>query len=348
MAEEPIRVLLVDDSKLALAVLSNGLSKAPDIKVVGTAANGFEALSLIPKVRPDIICTDYFMPQMDGLELTKKIMANNPMPILVISGILEPKSSQEVFRLLRAGALDCIKKPSGENNVEMDALLEKIRILSKIFFLKKARKIGSTPKFVQDSIKAGEHNFVIIGASTGGPNVLVEILSALPATFPAPIVCIQHISHGFLDPFVEWLRCNCKMQVELLKSEGYLKPGIIYLPKEDMHFEMISPTLGGLSSKVPFHGHRPSVTVGMESVARQLGKNAVGILLTGMGVDGADGMVALTKRGALTIAQNEETCTVYGMPKEAIDLGGAQLILSPQEIKNLLLRIFSSVTAKRV
>lgn len=344
---EPIRVLLVDDSKIALTFLSNGLSKAVDIKVVGTAENGYEALSLIPSVRPDIICTDYFMPKMDGLELTKKIMSTNPMPILVISSRLDPKGSQEVFRLLEAGALDCIRKPGGENPKELEFFLEKIRILSKIFFLRSLRKMGSTPKIIQDSIKAGMYSFVIIGASTGGPNVLVQILSTLPADFPAPVVCIQHISHGFLDPFVEWIRSRCKMQVQLLRAETTLKPGVIYLPKEGMHFEMLSPTVGTVSSKVPFNGHRPSVTVGMESVAKHVGKNAVGVLLTGMGADGALGMVAMAQHGALTIAQNEESCVVFGMPKEAIALGGAKLVLNPEEVKNLLLRLFPQSLSKK-
>lgn len=346
MIKTPIRVLLVDDSKLALTVIAKGLSKSPDIQVVGMASNGFEALSLIPRVRPDIICTDYFMPQMDGLELTKKVMANSPMPILVMSGRLETKGSQEVFNLMEAGALDCVKKPqAAENDPLMAELLEKIRILSKIFFLRGAKKQGSTPSFVVDAIKPGKHHFVIIGASTGGPNVLVDILSALPANFPVPIVCIQHISHGFLEPFIEWLKGRCKMKIELLRGEKYLQPGVIYLPKEDMHFEMKSQTLGGLSSKVPFHSHRPSITVGMKSVAEYLKSNAIGILLTGMGADGAEGMVALTQKGALTIAQNEETCAVFGMPKEAIALGGANLILGPNEIKSLLLRLFNLTPA---
>lgn len=347
MVLAPIKVLLVDDSQLALTVITRGLAHAPDIQVVGTASNGFEALTQIPKLRPDIICTDYFMPQMDGLELTKKVMLTSPMPILVMSGRLDPKSSREVFRLLEAGALDCIKKPSENGNDPlMHALIEKIRILSKVYFLRGLRKQGSTAQYVVDAIRAGKHKFVIIGASTGGPIVLVDILSTLPASFPAPIVCIQHISPGFLQPFVDWLKSRCKMKVQLLHSEEHLQPGCIYLPKEGFHFEMKSSSIAKLTCKEPFHGHRPSVTVGMKSVAECVGQEAVGILLTGMGVDGAEGMVSLTRKKALTIAQNEESCIVFGMPKEAIVLGGATLILNPKEISELLLRLFNFLPAK--
>jgi two-component system chemotaxis response regulator CheB len=342
MPGKTIRVLLVDDSKLALSLIKKGLSEAEDIQIVGTAGNGFEALSLLPKVKPDIVCTDYFMPQMDGLLLTQKIMATSPLPILVMSGRLDPKGSQEVFQILEAGALDCIKKPQLEGDkVAIGELIDKLRILSKVFLLRGMKKQGSTPKCVVDAIKTKCHNFVIIGASTGGPNVLIDILSSLPASFPAPIVCIQHISHGFLDPFVDWLRSRCKLKVELLRADTRLLPGVVYIPKEDMHFEMKSPTIGGVSSKVPFQNHRPSITIGMKSVAEHVRSGAVGILLTGMGADGAEGMVAMAQRGALTIAQNEESCAVFGMPKEAIALGGASLVLNPNEIKVLLLRLFS-------
>lgn len=342
MAHNPIRVLLVDDSKIALAVLSKGLAKASDITVVGTASNGFEALTQIPKYRPDIICTDYFMPQMDGLELTKKVMQNSPIPILVMSSRLDPKSSSEVFYLLEAGALDCIKKPiSDESDPSMQMFIEKIRILSKIYLHRRLNlKQGSTSNYVINAIKPGKYRFVIIGASTGGPNILMDILSTLPENFPAPIICIQHISPGFLQPFVDWLRLRCKMKVEILMQDKHLERGVIYLPKEGYHIEMKSTFMAGLTLKPPFHGHRPSITVAMKSVAEAVRNDAIGILLTGMGDDGAEGMVAMTQAKALTIAQSEESCTVFGMPKEAISLGGATLVLNPIEIKALLLRLF--------
>ncbi len=342
MADGQIRVLLVDDSPLALALISRGLAKTADIVVVGTARDGFEALEVLPKVKPDVVCTDFFMPRMNGLELTHRIMTSHPLPIIVISGMLNVKTSQEVFSLIEAGALDCIEKPSGVgDNSKMEDLIAKIRILSKVFLIKGRKNTSSTVKLLQDSVRAGMHRLLIIGASTGGPNVLMEIISKLPANFPAPVVCIQHISHGFLDAFADWIQGRCKMKVEILTSDKLLKDGVIYLPQEDKHFEMKTPALGGVSNGPSFHGHRPSVTVGMESVAKWIGREAVGVLLTGMGDDGALGMKAIHDKGGLTIAQNEESCVVFGMPKEAIDKGGANLILDPAAITELLLRIFT-------
>ncbi|MBW4491920.1 MAG: chemotaxis-specific protein-glutamate methyltransferase CheB [Oscillatoria princeps RMCB-10] len=396
MHRPPIRVLLVEDSPVATTILKRMLASCPDIVVVGTARTGTEGLALIPALQPQVICTDLHMPQMDGLEFTQEVMANCPRPILVISSSVQEENTQNVFRLLQAGAVDVFPKPRGAIGSNYESvrleLINKIKILSgvAVFTLRRkppktdapsARRSASqaveldrkgksptaplslrptlsaprslppppTPKPATSSFccPLGNKNFacsdstlkkvVAIGASTGGPQALHAILTQLPENFPLPVICVQHISEGFLQGLVDWLASECQLPVKIAPAYEWPQPGTVYFPPEGRHLELDARGRFIYSAAPPVSGHRPSVSVTFNSVASFYGKGAAGVLLTGMGRDGADGLLAIAKAGGLTVAQDEASCVVFGMPKEAIALGAARHIVPVSEIASLLL-----------
>ncbi len=345
MPRDSIRVLLVDDSPLVLAILRRMIETAPDLQVVATAANGEEALQELGAREVDVVCTDLNMPRVDGLELTRRIMRTNPKPILVISVAVQKEDEHTVFELLRAGAVDVFPKPKGglksEEEAWTKALVNKIRVVSGVVVF---HKHGERTQFESAKTSvvapAPEVELLAMAASTGGPQAYAAVLSALPANFPAPIICVQHISLGFLDGLVRWLNDRCGIRVRVAKHGETVQPGNVYFPEEDTHLEIEQ---GGRLRSVrsePFHGFRPSATVMFESVAKSHGKRAAGVIMTGMGDDGARGLKALREAGGLTIAQDEATSVVYGMPGEAARLGAAQHILALGDIAPAMLKIF--------
>lgn len=362
----PIRVFLVEDSPVALTILKRILASSSEVKVVGTATNGAAALEQIPTVQPQVICTDLHMPQMDGLELTRKLMAVYPRPILVISASVHAQEdARNVFELLQAGALDIFPKPSVDSLSDYESikqeLTNRIRVLAgvKVFTRHTSRSEVGASKTGLDSPQNGagasntqpvsDNQFptfnsprstpkvVAIGASTGGPQALHTILKQLPATFPVPILCTQHISEGFLQGLVDWLAAECHLKVVIAKPGAVPKPGTVYFAPEGKHLQLNTQGQFMTVSTPPVSGHRPSVTVLFQAVAAYYSRASVGILLTGMGRDGAEGLQAIVQAGGTTIAQDEQTCIVFGMPKEAIVLGAAQHTLPIGEIAPLLL-----------
>jgi two-component system chemotaxis response regulator CheB len=340
----PVSVLLVDDSLIALTILTRMLSTSSDIQVVGKARNGREALELIPQLQPAVVCTDLHMPDMDGLQLTREIMERFPRPILVVSAAVHPEDAHNVFRLLEAGAIDILPKPRGglaadEQRVSQE-LIRKIRIIAGVKALTRRRKIAPGQASLQlDTSSApvpSRPHIVAIGASTGGPEALRTILAQLPIDFPAPILCVQHISDGFLGGLVEWLANQCAMPVKIAQSGEQPLPGTVYFPQEDTHLEIDKSGRLVCSHTAPVDGHRPAVTATFKSVADYCGEAAIGILLTGMGSDGAHGMQGIFEAGGITIAQNEETSVVFGMPKQAIALGAVKYVLPVQKIAFML------------
>ncbi|MCT7983318.1 chemotaxis-specific protein-glutamate methyltransferase CheB [Laspinema sp. A4] len=393
MNKKPIRVMLVEDSPVALMIFKRLLGSSPEIEIVGTAGTGIEGLELIPKVHPQVICTDLHMPKMDGLEFTKEVMAKFPCPILVISSSVQAEDTHTVFNLLKAGAVDVFPKPRqgvmGNFEAIRQELISKIKVLSgvtvftlhrrdaahremlrsspgvvpprnteKLLIPEQKRvdpviqtvKIPSsytptprypaTPGSPDAATVAGSFHgvkIVAIGASTGGPQALHTILSQLPAKFPVPVICVQHISEGFLKGLVDWLGSECHLPVKIAPAGERPEPGIIYFPPEQKHLELDNSGRFLHSIAGPVSGHRPSVTVTFNAVAKVYRRAALGILLTGMGRDGADGMLELFKQGGITIAQNEASSVVFGMPREAIALNAAQYILPITDIAPLLL-----------
>jgi two-component system, chemotaxis family, protein-glutamate methylesterase/glutaminase len=352
---KPIRILLVEDSPVALTILRRVLQDEPDIEVVGTAPNGEEAIKLIPQVKPNLICTDLHMPRMDGLQLTEFVMEHFPCPILVISASVQDEDTDNVFRLLEAGALDIFPKPRTglvtEYEKSKQDLLARIRVLSGVTVFTQRRTFQDkhsttvTPAIPLPPISLRrdirQPQILAIGASTGGPQALHLLFQRLPSNFPVPIVCVQHISEGFLQGLVDWLHRECPFKVTIAQPGVVPQPGVVYFPPERQHL-VISPTGKlSLSLESPVMGHRPSVSVLFKSVAQYYRRSCVGVLLTGMGRDGADGLLSIFEAGGITIAQDESTSVVFGMPKEAISLGAAQQVLAIQDIAPFLLnRVF--------
>lgn len=344
-----IRVLLVDDSPVAIVVLKRMLSKSPEIEVVGTASNGREALNLIPQIRPDVICTDLHMPVMNGLELTREVMATHPLPILLVS-VSACESSLSAYEVLEAGAVDLFLKPSA--SFELDyarlapELITKIRILSGVRVF---RRPGHAPVHavspvihqLSNTIRIPESpvRIIVIGASTGGPQALQTILSQLPADFPVPIICIQHINDGFLQGLVDWLSSQCKLKIEIAKSGVTPRPGTVYFPQEGTHLKIDGKGRLALSSEPPLDGHRPSITITMKSAAAYYEESAFCVLLTGMGKDGAEGLLDVKKAGGITVVQDEASSIVFGMPKAAIEMGAAEYIAPLKEIVPMMLNL---------
>jgi two-component system, chemotaxis family, protein-glutamate methylesterase/glutaminase len=339
--KKPIRILLVDDSPLILAVLKRILATASDFEVVGTAKNGKEGIEMRESLQPDMISTDFEMPVCTGLELVQHIMATNPLPILVVSSIVDDPNSDTVSSLLKAGAVDVFPKPTGGFQVDSSnaqEYLRKLRIIARVKTFKR-HTLGSentlnTLKTSKIALPTPE--IIVIGTSTGGPQTLLKLFVGLKANFPAPIVCVQHISTGFLQNMVTWLNAQCDLTVKIAVAGETPQAGNIYFAPEGTHLKFDNQKCFALSKEPRDKEHCPSVDVSFHAVAEQFGKGALAILLTGMGKDGAEGITSIAGRGGTTIAQNEASSVVFGMPKEAIATGHVQKILSLGEIEELL------------
>ncbi|MEO5362482.1 MAG: chemotaxis-specific protein-glutamate methyltransferase CheB [Magnetococcus sp. DMHC-8] len=354
-----IRVLIVDDSPIARVVLAKMINAAPDMEVVGSAVNGEDALTLIPRLQPQVICTDLHMPKMDGLSLTREVMMRHPLPILVVSvSVHQNDNDQNIFELLEAGAIDVFPKPRGGLESAGDSLIQelatKIRILSGVVPIRRHRSAVQAAKGGPGERRAGEvlpvsslasrvpvaaPALVAIGASTGGPQALLTVFSGLPAGFPLPVLCIQHISHGFLDEMVSWLNLHTPLTVQVAQSGEKPLPGHIYFSPEDRHLTISERGGFVLDAGTAQDTHRPAVDVTFHSVAQVYQSSGIGVLLTGMGRDGADGLLAIARSRGTTIAQDEESCVVFGMPKQAIDLGAAGKVLPVTAIAPELCRL---------
>ena len=345
-----IRVLIVEDSPIALTILKRIFKSAPEIEIVGTANSGVDALELIPKIHPDVICTDFHMPHMNGLEFTSHVMARYPLPILVISASVQEEDNHRIFQLLEAGAVDILPKPKAgldvENRLLKQSLINKVKVLSGVRVFKKKRPLS----VVHQPLRRSAHTslaarirstpkILVVGASTGGPLALQELLMHLPADFPLPVICVQHISLGFLQGLIDWLAVSCQLSIQVAQVGERPRPGNIYFPPERQHLVIDHRGRFAHSQAPPVDSHRPSVTTTFISAAQFYGRKTIGVLLTGMGRDGAEGMRVIADAGGVTIAQNEATSVVFGMPKEAIALGAAHQVLPIQAIAPAVLKL---------
>jgi two-component system chemotaxis response regulator CheB len=345
---EMIKVLIVDDSPSVQHLLKHILQSDPRIRITGTASNGMEALKLIGEKRPDIITMDMSMPVMDGEETIRKIMETDPIPIVVITSSISAKVITHSYRALTAGALTVIEKPVGVHHPEYQKIsAEILRNITSLAFTKLVKRksliTGEKPPQPAELLLSANLkeplppiHHVAIGASTGGPPLIQAILRSLPGDFCTPIYLVQHISDGFLKGFVNWL-CSTTMKRIVIAEESMLPgPGVVYIPPNG--YEM------GLSADGRVHLTKaddktfpcPSVSFLFESLARNFGKSSMGILLTGMGKDGASGLKMMREAGSITVAQDEESSVIYGMPGEAVKIGAAAHVLSPGEIIDLL------------
>lgn len=344
---EKIKVLICDDSLVAREMLATILSSDDEIEIVGMAENGQEAVDAVSRLRPDLITMDIHMPKMDGLQATERIMAFTPTPILVVSSSVHGEGMGRAFDALSSGALEVIKKPEPKDWAALETIgrevIRKVKILSRVRVIThiKGRRqpLGSRGAQVPvHVVPPGKIGLVAIGSSTGGPSALLNILGRLPKDFPVPIVVAQHIADGFVPGLVSWLDSGCKIWVRAADDGESLEPGCAYFAPTGRNME-VNGTRVRFAAPQAGQLYIPSADTLFESVAHGYGNRAVGVLLTGMGADGARGLKALHDQGAPTIAQDEESSTVFGMPKSAIEMGAARTVLPVHEIAGELLTL---------
>jgi two-component system, chemotaxis family, protein-glutamate methylesterase/glutaminase len=336
-----VRVLVVDDSAVVRKIFTTELERDPSIEVVGTAPDPYIARDKIVELRPDVITLDIEMPRMDGISFLKRLMKYHPLPTIVVSS-LTPQGGYVAMEALEAGAVDVMCKPGASYSVGDMAveLIEKIKAAAKV----KVQIVNSDTKGPASQPKRlamtkTTHKVVAIGASTGGTQALQQVLQTLPHNAP-PIIIVQHMPENFTKAFADRLDSVCDIDVAEAKDGDLVRPGLALIAPGNHHMML---NRSGASYYVQVkqgplvNRHRPSVDVLFKSVARFAGNNAVGVILTGMGGDGASGMFDMKQNGAYTIAQDEASCVVFGMPKEAIKLGGVASVLSLEKISSDIL-----------
>lgn len=341
-----IKVLIVDDSALMRALLTEIISGAPDLEVVGSAPDPIVAREMIKTLNPDVLTLDVEMPKMDGLEFLGRLMKLRPMPVVMISSYTA-RGSEVTLQALELGAVDFVAKPSAENA----ALLQEYasEICDKIRAAKGARlRRLSTPVAAQVEPPAGvpsrvlTDKLVAIGASTGGTEAIKEVLSRFPAQMPG-IVMVQHMPESFTPSFAKRLDTLSALRVIEAQGGERIQPGHAYLAPGHSHMTVKRSGAGWvteLSQSEPVNRHRPAVDVLFRSVAQEAGKNAIGVILTGMGKDGAQGMLAMRQAGAWNIGQDQESCVVYGMPREAALVGAVDEVAS---LNNVAARVLAKL-----
>jgi len=350
----PIRVVVIDDSATERLFMVSLIADAKGMQVVGTGTNGLDAINLSKTLRPDIIVMDVIMPKVNGLEATAHIMHEHPTPIVLTSSSQNSAEMNLTFEAQRAGALSAVGKPVMENPEICEAFLRTIQLMAQVPLVRrwskpKTRIPASTGTLLPMGGSAGQIAFTneqlkhirIIGiaSSTGGPSVLMNILQSLTNQYPVPILVVQHVSRGFGAGLAEWLDGELAIKVVLAEEGKVPEPGFVYIAPDDYHMEMHANGTIHLHQGTAFRGLRPSANYMFESLSKYFGKQALGIILTGMGDDGAGGMLHLYQSGGLTIAQDRHSCVVYGMPKEAISKGGIDVVLNPGQINNALLQL---------
>lgn len=339
-----MKIAIVNDLAIVLTALQRVLQTVPDYQVIWTAQNGVEAVKKCAQNKPDIILMDLLMPVMNGVEATRQIMQNSPCPIIIVTSDKDRNLSQ-VYTAMEYGALDVINTPAFS---QADSTKTTKELLIKIARIGKLVQISNTNKTVKESVSsapiATRNKFsattplVAIGSSTGGPKVLAKILSQLPANFDAAVSIVQHVDAQFSEGFVDWLKQQCALPVRIANSGDRLEKGTVLVAGTNDHLYLQSNLTLGYTQHPIDYPYRPSVDVFFKSLAQHWTRKGTAILLTGMGRDGAEGLSILRSKGWHTIAQDKESCVVYGMPKAAVELQAAVEILSPNAIASTLLK----------
>jgi len=344
-----IKVLIVDDSALIRGVMKEIINSQPDMEVVGVAPDPLVARDLIKQTNPDVLTLDVEMPKMDGLDFLERLMRLRPMPVLMVSSLTE-RGSEITMRALELGAVDFVTKPKVSIQSGMleytDLIAEKIRIASHAR-IKSRTPPGAQPTGTLAPLRnplTSSEKLIIIGASTGGTEAIKEFLVQLPPDCPG-ILITQHMPEGFTRSFANRLDKLCKISVKEAEGGERVLPGHAYLAPGHSHLLLVrsgANYMTRLDQGPPVNRHRPSVDVLFSSAAANAGKNAVGVILTGMGKDGAAGMLEMQKAGAYNLAQDEASCVVFGMPKEAIAIGATHDVAPLQELPGRVLEFFSA------
>ncbi len=346
MTERMINVLVADDSQVARMLLVHLLESDPKIHVIGAVSDGQAALDFVTKNKPDVVLMDIHMPRMDGFEATRRIMETQAVPIIICTATTNPTEVATTFRLMEAGAVACIEKPIGREHADFEAmvtnLLQTVKLMSEVKVVRRWPRSRSTPpsgpvaRPAELQSARAEVKFIGIGASTGGPPLLQTILAGLPKDFSVPILVVQHIAHGFLPGLAEWLSQTTGFKIQIASHGALPLPGHVYLAPDDFHMGIGASGRILLTKEEPENGLRPAVSFLFRSLAEVCSPNALGVLLSGMGKDGAAELKLMKDKGAITIAQDQESSIVHGMPGEAIRLDAAMLILPPEKIVTVL------------
>lgn len=346
-----IKILIIEDSPTARHYLVHIFSSDPGVRVIGTAKDGADGVVLAERLKPDVITMDIHMPVMDGLAATRKIMETHPVPIVIVSGIWDPREVETTFRALEAGALAVVQRPAGVGHPESERLKEelisKVKLMSEV---KVVRRWGPSPKRKEErktssvpfSIKALQDiGVVAIGASTGGPPALQTILSGLPPNFPVPVLIVQHIAAGFIKGMLEWLSETSSLWLNIAHEGEKMLGGYAYFAPDDCYLGVNN--IGGIHLHPVGRGGHAGLPVAhlFRSVAEVYGENAAGVLLTGMGSDGAAELKIMREKGAVTIIQDQKSSIVFGMPGAAQELGAAMYELPPERIATALVHMTS-------
>lgn len=336
-----INVLIVDDSQVVAMLIKLIIEQEPDMQVIGIASDGREAVRMAHELKPDIITMDICMPGMDGFEATRMIMNNDPTPIVVVSSSIDDEEMRGTFRAIENGALQVIEKPHGPNHPRFEhcrrELVEALRTMSDVKVIRRRKPAVGPVDIFEDAIRQGNRAFeiVMIGCSTGGPQALRQVLGSLPVGFPVPIAIVQHISTGFIAGLVSWLQGNSLLNIKLAEKGEKLQASTVYLAPDGFHLQVRRNGAGlcaDLSDSEAVSGFKPSATLLFNSAAKHCPKHAIAGLLTGMGDDGASGLLEARRAGCHTFVQDEKSAVVYGMPGMALAIDAVDQIVELDKI----------------
>jgi len=347
-----IRVLVVDDAPLFRKAFCALLGSDPDLEVVGAAKDGREAIELVQRLQPDIVTMDVNMPVLDGYEAVQQIMALCPTPIIIVTASPSKQDKQAVIKSLAMGALDVVPKPdlrrAATDSAAVRELIAKVKELSSAHVVRHVAALIRNIRTAEQPVPAAPAatRIVAIAASTGGPAAMARILSSLPAHLPATILVAQHIPEGFAHTLANWLDTQSELEVRVAEAGGSLIPSTVLFAPSGRHMRVTRARNIQLLDLPPVHGCKPSADVLLTSVAEAFGNRAIGIVLTGMGQDGASGLKAIRDRGGTTIVQDESTSVVFGMPRAAIEIGAADSVLPLDDIADRIIQVVGDLSRR--
>jgi two-component system chemotaxis response regulator CheB len=338
-----VNVLVVDDSPLCQQLIVGALSKDPDLAVVGLASDGEEAVEMAARLRPDVITMDVEMPKLDGISATERIMNASPTPILMLTGDPRNQALDLTNRALAAGALALQIKPALDANDEGWNLSREVKILAGVKVVRPSERVNVTPlpfDLAAVPLDAGPAAGIIaIAGGIGSPPIVQRLVSQLPVDFAASVLIVQQMNPAFVDSFAGWLSSDSKLRVKVAAEGDLLKPGSVYIAPAFGHLVVAARGRVGIRLEGPIDGQLPSATAMLESMAKIYGARSVGILLSGMGEDGVNGIAAVRAVGGRTIAQSEDSCAVFGTPGAAIARGVVDLIVHANKLAPILIRL---------
>lgn len=357
MEDRPVDVLIVDDSAVVRMFLVHLLQSDPQIRVIGSVNSGEDALVFVRAQQPDVVLMDIHMPGMDGFETTRRIMETHPVPIVICTATTSVRETATSFRVMEAGAVACVAKPVGREHPDFEEmaeeLLQTLKLMSEVKVVRRWSRTRnmpvktSAPSPAEWSQALTDLQFVAIGASTGGPPVLQSILTGISTNCPVPILIVQHIARGFLPGLVEWLNDTTGTPTHTAVHGALPLPGHAYLAPDDLQMGVSSSGRINLTRGAMENGLRPAVAHLFRSLVEACGPRAVGVLLTGMGRDGAAELKLMKDAGAITIAQDRESSVVHGMAGEAIKLGAVSYVWPAEKIAEKLLGLFDKLNTQK-